>query len=404
VERLRADLDEPVRIGAEAVAAGPDKAPPWTNLGLSLRTRFSRTGKLSDVDKAVDAYRKALAAMPADDPDRWIVLSGLATALRARFERTGELADLDAAIQACHEGTDATSDENAEQAEMCSTLANVAYTRFTHTRARADLDAAIAAGTEATAATADDHPDRTRYLSNLAVALLSRYRLASDPADLDAALTAAEQAVATTDEGHHTRAANLSNLAIMLEERYKHTGRPEDLDAAVDAIERAVDATPTAIRTGPGCSETSPTSAGPATNTGGTRLTWTRRWTRAGRAPACRAPLPGTGDQLENHSYLVMEVVAERNRDDWYTIPELATAYETIRSEYRRGPGDDFDAAVATFRSTALTCNDLLLDDAMTFVERVNAQPDQIGPPRPRTRTTGEAPDLPPLKSIHLSP
>jgi hypothetical protein len=113
--------------------------------------------------------------------------------------------------------------------------------------------------------------------------------------------------------------------------------------------------------------------------------------------------LDANGDPVENHSYLVMEVVAERNRDDWYIIPELAAAYETIRSEYRRGPGEDFDVAVATFRSTALTCNDLLLDDAMTLVERVGAQLHQIGPPRPRTRTTGEAPDLPPLKSIHLS-
>ncbi|MFL6125648.1 hypothetical protein [Actinophytocola sp.] len=99
-----------------------------------------------------------------------------------------------------------------------------------------------------------------------------------------------------------------------------------------------------------------------------------------------------------------MEVIAERNRDDWYAIPELATAYETIQSEYRRGPGEDFDSAVAAFRSTAITCNDLLLDDAMTLVDRVDDQLRRIGPPRPRTRTTGEVADLPPLKSIPRSP
>ena len=113
--------------------------------------------------------------------------------------------------------------------------------------------------------------------------------------------------------------------------------------------------------------------------------------------------LDAHGKPVTEYSYLVMEVTAEQNRDDWYTIPELATAYETIQSEYRRGQSEDFDAAVATFRRIALTCNDLLLDDAVTLVERVDAQLCRIGPPRPRTRTTGEVTEMPPLRSIRLT-
>jgi hypothetical protein len=112
--------------------------------------------------------------------------------------------------------------------------------------------------------------------------------------------------------------------------------------------------------------------------------------------------LDTNGKAVEDHSYLVMEVVADRQRDDWHTIPELASAYETIQLEYRRGPSEDFDTAVATFRSTALTCNDLLLDDALTLVEKVESRLRRIGPPRPRTRSSSDSPSLPPLKSVQL--
>lgn len=114
--------------------------------------------------------------------------------------------------------------------------------------------------------------------------------------------------------------------------------------------------------------------------------------------------LDADGKPVENHSYIVMEVVAERHRHDWHTIPELAIAYETIRSEYRRGPGENFDTAVAAFRNTTLTCNDLLSDDALTLVERIESWLHRIGPPRPRTRSDGAGPELPPLESIQLFP
>lgn len=100
--------------------------------------------------------------------------------------------------------------------------------------------------------------------------------------------------------------------------------------------------------------------------------------------------LDANGDPVENHSSL-----AERTRDDWYAIPELATAYDTIQSEYRRGPGEDFDSAVATFRSTTITCNHLVLDDAMTLVDRIDDQLRKISPPRPRTRATARSPTCP---------
>ena len=59
-------------------SSGPGTRPTWT--------RRSPSG------------RQAVAATPADHPDRAMYLSNLGDALRIRFERTGDQADLDAAI------------------------------------------------------------------------------------------------------------------------------------------------------------------------------------------------------------------------------------------------------------------------------------------------------------------
>src|SRR5665811_889504 len=81
-----------------------------SNLGGALQTRSGRTGDQADLDEAVTAGRDAVAASPADHPDRAAMLSNLGVALRTRFERTGSQADLDEAVTA---GRDAAAVEVA---------------------------------------------------------------------------------------------------------------------------------------------------------------------------------------------------------------------------------------------------------------------------------------------------
>ena len=60
---------------APAGGGGQPGRPPrprrmLSNLGAALRTRFERTGDRADLDAAIDAGRQAVAASPADHPDR----------------------------------------------------------------------------------------------------------------------------------------------------------------------------------------------------------------------------------------------------------------------------------------------------------------------------------------------
>ena len=62
---------------AATPADHPDRAGWLSNLGGALQARFERAGDRADLDEAIDAGRQAVAASPADHPDRAGCLSNL---------------------------------------------------------------------------------------------------------------------------------------------------------------------------------------------------------------------------------------------------------------------------------------------------------------------------------------
>ncbi len=95
----------------EAVAATPadhpDRAVRLTNLGIAVWALSERTGDLAAADEAVWAFREATHVTPAGDPDRPRYLSNPGSALQIRFERIGQAADLEEAIAADREAVNA---------------------------------------------------------------------------------------------------------------------------------------------------------------------------------------------------------------------------------------------------------------------------------------------------------
>ncbi|WP_243407941.1 tetratricopeptide repeat protein, partial [Frankia canadensis] len=75
-----------------------------SNLGIALRTRYERTGQVTDLDDAINTGQAAVDTTPTDHPDRAGYLSNLGIALRTRYERTGQVTDLDDAIEVYRKG------------------------------------------------------------------------------------------------------------------------------------------------------------------------------------------------------------------------------------------------------------------------------------------------------------
>src|SRR5207247_2622967 len=97
------------------------------------------------------------------------------------------------------------------------------------------------------------------------------------------------------------------------------------------------------------------------------------------------------GRPVQDRPYLVLELSAARTRDDWFRIPELAAGYAELQREFRRGGADGVLEALVAFRRTALTCNDLLFDDAVRLADQVSQRFAGLGPPAP-VRSAGEHP------------
>ena len=69
-----------------------------TTLAIALRARYQRTGDQADLDAAIDASKRAVAASPADDPDQAGRLFNLGGVIIARYDRERDPADLTAAL------------------------------------------------------------------------------------------------------------------------------------------------------------------------------------------------------------------------------------------------------------------------------------------------------------------
>jgi hypothetical protein len=112
--------------------------------------------------------------------------------------------------------------------------------------------------------------------------------------------------------------------------------------------------------------------------------------------------LDAGGAPLAGYPYLVLEVRAELTRPDWFMIPELAAAHRSLRDEYRLGRARETEDAIVAFRRLALTCDDLLSEDAGRLVAKLEEQYLEAGPPRPARRARGGARELAPLEALDL--
>ncbi|MGO9187484.1 MAG: CHAT domain-containing protein [Streptosporangiaceae bacterium] len=237
-----------IEVGEQALAATPADHPNrslvLSNLGAALQRRFERLGGLADLHRAIEVGEAAVAATPADHPDRAGRLSNLGAALQRRSKRLGGLADLHRAIEVCQAAVAATPPDHPNRAGRLSNLGAALQARFVRLGGLADLDRAIEVDEAVVAATPPNHRDRAMYLSNLGLALRTRFDRLGGLADLHRAIEVGEAAVAATPADHPDRAAYLSNLGGALQARFVRLGGLADLDRAIEVGEAAVAATP----------------------------------------------------------------------------------------------------------------------------------------------------------------
>ncbi|WP_328665268.1 CHAT domain-containing protein [Streptomyces sp. NBC_00322] len=281
---------------AAAMADATGRAKYLYSLAVSLRMVFHRTGEPADLDQAITACEKAIAATPTPFPELVVVLADLSTDLSARATMTGSLSDVHRAVKLSEQAAQAAgrgspqhfhclyvrafirltrfhwtgSAEDLDLAEsiyrqLLGTaplaspyrtvseidLGTVLLNRFKQTRMQSHLDDAITIHDRALAAVPQGHPERWRVLLLLGEELRDRFADRNDPKDIDRAVTLMREAVSYTIDGHPGRAAALGSLGMALRVRHEWKrengdghGQISDLDQAIEFQKRALALTP----------------------------------------------------------------------------------------------------------------------------------------------------------------
>ncbi|GAA2996070.1 CHAT domain-containing protein [Actinokineospora diospyrosa] len=238
-----AALDDAITMFTKALAACPADAPNrgWylSNASGAHLSRFDVAGDPADLDTAIGFGAQAAAA-PGADENRAAAMSNYAIALRTRHEVAGALEDLEAAIDAIRAAIGALPAGHPHVNGYLSSLATTLRTRFERSHQRADIDEALATAQRALDTAPPDDAERPSYLSSLSNCGFTRYDWYRDVADLDLAIAAGRAAVQQTPIGAPERLKYLSNLGNALREQYVRTGSLDDLTAGIAAAREAV--------------------------------------------------------------------------------------------------------------------------------------------------------------------
>lgn len=78
------------------------------------------------------------------------------------------------------------------------------------------------------------------------------------------------------------------------------------------------------------------------------------------------------GRPVEDYPYFVFQVTASKQRNNWFDISELSSAYQQLRDEVRKGDFNKATEALIVFKRTLLTCGDLLQKDALEISKQVD--------------------------------
>ncbi|EQB56360.1 hypothetical protein CGLO_03629 [Colletotrichum gloeosporioides Cg-14] len=247
------DLDKSIQAARKAADLTPEddeyKASRLSEFSHRIHTRYKRLGRLSDLQKAIQAADQAIEASPGmhNEATRAGWRSDLAFLVTARFRHTGESKDLEHGIRYAREAVEATPADHRERSNRLNNLGHVLYSTYIYKDMPQYLEEAINLAQDAidafTAAVPPDHPSRLDRLFNLALRLGARYSLTASNEDINQATRIVQEILSLTPHGNLELPTRLNLLGSLLEDQYKSTLKREYLNEAIGIAMKGRDVT-----------------------------------------------------------------------------------------------------------------------------------------------------------------
>ncbi|CAE7230855.1 unnamed protein product [Rhizoctonia solani] len=209
-------------------------------LGCSYLNIFRHHGNLSDLDKSIEYYSRAVALTPDGHPGISDRLACLGVAHADRFRCLGHLGDLEKWIECDSRAVALTPDGHPNISDRLATLGVSYANRFRRLEHMEDLEKWIDCDSRAVTLTPDGHPNLSDRLATLGVSYANRFRRLEHVEDLEKEIDCNSRALALTPDGHPGMSDRLATLGVSYNNRFRCLGQLEDLEKAIEYKSRAL--------------------------------------------------------------------------------------------------------------------------------------------------------------------
>ncbi|MBG6134523.1 CHAT domain-containing protein [Longispora fulva] len=194
----------------------------------------------SDLDAAVDGWRRSVAETSAKHEDYYAYVGTLAIVLVRRFEYSGLDTDLDEALNVLRDGLLVIPRDHPSNVHLLVTFGAASCRSFERSSNSDDLSSAIEALRNASLLIDPSEPLYFACLGNLGTALFQRAKWGGETADLDAAVELLAQASEGFEVGSANRTASQFTLGAALRRRFERTGTATDLMQAIAVLRESL--------------------------------------------------------------------------------------------------------------------------------------------------------------------
>jgi tetratricopeptide (TPR) repeat protein len=161
-------------------------------LGFVLSQKFKFSGKLADVERAIQILEEAMYLSEPTSSQWQESVHNLGTALMEHYQHSRKLEHIDRAIHLYEQLAEHKASDATKQPDHLLNLCSCLMLRFDRTKNIADLDRAIRTGQEIIEHTSSQSSHRHVHLSNHVTALLVRHSLTGKLEDQKAAIQTME--------------------------------------------------------------------------------------------------------------------------------------------------------------------------------------------------------------------
>ena len=245
------DLERAIEALRRAVAVpverGRNRATVLNSLGQGLIVRFEHAGDPRDLAEAEHAFHAALSHLPPGDPERPSVMDGLALTREHAFDRTGDPETLREGLELRRAALAESPPGARHRAVVLDGLgaALCSWVEMSPDESAVDELIGVTRTALAEAPQQADAPARLNAQSRLGVALRVAAEKDGGTALLQEAVILLRSAVRHTPPGSPDRPLRLNSLGNALHRLGKRTGNAALLDEAVEALREAVASVPT---------------------------------------------------------------------------------------------------------------------------------------------------------------